>query len=125
MEGGKIPTDATGALPDSPAGSKPKLFGKTATLVAVNSAEIECKFYTPRGSQLQDARCVVNYHEIGIYRTANFGKIDPPVADPRQYGLMTTGGFPQFKTAQLTSSIFNFHLYPKNSSSLPDVFHHL
>jgi hypothetical protein len=78
---------------------KPKFFGKTATLVAVNSAEIECKFYTPKGSQLQDARCVVNYHEIGIYRTANFGKIDPPVADPRTYGLMTAAGFPSVQNS--------------------------
>jgi hypothetical protein len=88
MEGGEIPIDITGADSSGVAGTKPKFFGKTATLVAVNSAEIECKFYTPKGSQLQDARCVVNYHEIGIYRTANFGKIDPPVADPRTYGLM-------------------------------------
>ena len=82
----------------------PTFFCKTATLVAVNNAEIECKFYTPKGSQLQDARCVVNYHEIGIYRTANFPKIDPPVADARLYGVMTPTGFPEFKVQQLTSS---------------------
>ena len=73
----RFPTDITTAI-------DPTYFGKTATLVAVNSAEIDCKFFTPKGSQLQDARRVVNYHEIGIYRTANFGKIDPPVADPRR-----------------------------------------
>jgi hypothetical protein len=114
MEGSKISYRCILVLTHlGAAGTKPKFFGKTATLVAVNSAEIECKFYTPKGSQLQDARCVVNYHEIGIYRTANFGKIDPPVADPRQYGLMTTAGFPQFKTAQLTSSNIQLSSIPE------------
>ena len=109
----RCPIDVSGALPGKDPGTKPKFFGKTATLVAVNSAEIECKFYTPKGSQLQDARCVVNYHEIGIYRTANFGKFDPPVDDPRTYGLMTAAGFPQFKTAQLTSSNIQLSSIPE------------
>jgi hypothetical protein len=71
----RFPTDITGAVPPFTAGSDPIFFGKTATLVAVNSAEIECKFYTPKGSQLQDARCVVNYHEIGIYRWRTLEKL--------------------------------------------------
>ena len=91
----------------------PTFFGKTATLVAVNNAEIECKFYTPKGSQLQDARCVVNYHEIGIYRTANYPKIDPPVADARLYGVMTPTGFPEFKVQQLTSSNIQLSTIPE------------
>jgi len=57
--------------------------GKTATLVAVKEAEIECKFYTPRGSQLQNPRCIVNFHEYGIYRTSNFAEINAPDPDPR------------------------------------------
>ena len=119
--------DVSGAAPGGgAAGTKPKFFGKTATYIAVNSAEIECEFYTPKRSLLlQDARCVVNYHEIGVYGTTNFGKIDPPVPDPRTYGLMTAAGFPQFKTAQLTSSNMQLSPIPENSSSLPDVFHHL
>ena len=35
----------------------PMYFGKAATLVAVKEAEIECKLYTPRGSQVQNPRC--------------------------------------------------------------------
>ena len=78
----RFPIDVIGVLPGLAAGRKPKLFGKTATLVAVNSAEIECKFYTPKGNQLQDVRSVNNYHVFGFYRAANFGKIEPPVEDP-------------------------------------------
>ena len=72
MDAARFPIDVSGGLPGLGAGTKPELFRKTATLVAVKSAEVECKFYTPEGSQLQDARCVVNYHEIGIHRTAKF-----------------------------------------------------
>ena len=44
----RFPIDITGAAPGGgAAGTKPKFFGKTATLAAVNNAEIECKFYTP------------------------------------------------------------------------------
>jgi hypothetical protein len=55
----------------------------------------------------------VNYHEIGIYRTANFPKIDPPVADARLYGVMTPTGFPEFKVQQLTSSNIQLSTIPE------------
>jgi hypothetical protein len=112
----------TGADSSGVAGTKPKFFGKTATLVAVNSAEIECKFYTPKGSQLQDARCVVNYHEIGIYRTANFGKIDPPVADPRTYGLMTQQRLPTVQNS--TTDIIQHSTvdYPRKTHHLRQTY---
>ena len=118
----RFPIDTRGAVPPFSEGSDPIFFGKTATLIGVNSAEIECKFYTPEDSQLQDARCVVNYHEIGIYRTANFGKHEPPATDPRTYGFMTAAGFPQFKTAQLTSSnlqLSSCPLYPSDAADEP------
>jgi hypothetical protein len=44
----------------------PTFFGKTAVIHAIDNAELQCMFYTPKGSQLQNPRCVVNYHEIGI-----------------------------------------------------------
>ena len=54
------------ALPGLSVGFEPVFSGKTATIVAVDSAEIEYKCYTPKGSQLEDARCVLNYHEFDI-----------------------------------------------------------
>ena len=91
----------------------PLFFGKDVTLVKVEDAIIECKFYTPKGSMLQNPRCVVNYHEYGIYRTSNLPTIARPTADLRLHGIMTQLGFPTWNSARLTSA--NIQL-----SSIPD-----
>ena len=87
--------------------------GKSATLVDIKDATIECKFYTPKGSMLQNPRCVVNYHEIGIYRTSNFETIEPPTTDKSAYGYMTVNGFPQFKFKQLQSANIQLSSIPE------------
>jgi len=95
-------------------GATPVFFGKEATLARVVEAVVECKFYTPKGSMLQNPRCVVNYHEIGIYRTSNLPTIEAPTGDKRLHGLINReGAFPTWKRATLTSS--NIQL-----SSIPD-----
>ena len=81
---------------------------KTAVIHAIDNAELQCMFYTPKGSQLQNPHCVVNYHEIGIYRTSNHGTI-PASAAPNAYGLMTTKGCLPFPSATLQSSSIKFH----------------
>ena len=63
---------------------------------------------------LQNPRCVVNYHEIGIYRTSNLPTIASPTIDKRLHGLIQRdGAFPTWNRATLTSS--NIQL-----SSIPD-----
>ena len=49
----------------------PDYYNKTATLVNVEDAKLIVKFYTPKGSQLQDPRSVVNYHDFQLFRTTN------------------------------------------------------
>ena len=90
----------------------PTFFGKTAVIHAIDNAELQCMFYTPKGSQLQNPRCVVNYHEIGIYRTSNYGTI-PASAAPNSYGLMTTSGFLPFPSATLQSSNIQLNSIPE------------
>ena len=54
----------------------PNYFDKEATLVDVNDAKLIVKFYTPKGSQLQDPRSVVNFHDFQLFRTTNLPKIE-------------------------------------------------
>jgi hypothetical protein len=61
---------------------------KSATLVNVEDAKLIVKFYTPKGSQLQDPRSVVNFHDYQLFRTTNLPTIDAPVNDKRDYGLV-------------------------------------
>ena len=94
--------------------ASPIYTGKSATLVDIKDATIECKFYTPKGSMLRNPRCVVNYHEIGIYRTSNFENIEPPTTNKSEYGYMTTDGFKPFILNNYSLQIFYSHLFLRN-----------
>ena len=97
----KYPTNFTDA--------NPPFYNKTATLVNVEDAKLIVKFYTPKGSQLQDPRSVVNFHDDQLFRTTNLPQIDAPTAR-NVYGLVNTtasaeaGKFPPFKRQMIISS---------------------
>jgi hypothetical protein len=67
----------------------PTYWTKSATLANVEDAKLIVKFYTPKGSQLQDPRSVVNFHDYQLFRTTNLPSIDAPVTDKRDYGLVS------------------------------------
>ena len=61
---------------------------------------------------LQNPRCVVNYHEIGIYRTSNYERI-AAATTPNLHGYMTPAGFLQWNTKTLTSSNIQLSSIPE------------
>jgi hypothetical protein len=76
--------------PTSTTAATPTYYSKTATLVNVEDAKLIVKFYTPKGSQLQDPRSVVNFHDFQLFRTTNLPAIthSAPGGDKRNYGLV-------------------------------------
>ena len=82
----------------------PNYYDKEATLVDVSDAKLIVKFYTPKGSQLQDPRSVVNFHDFQLFRTSNLSAIDAPKGKDLYGYVETDGKFPAFKVETLTSS---------------------
>ena len=107
-------------MPTSTTAATPTYYSKTATLVNVEDAKLIVKFYTPKGSQLQDPRSVVNFHDFQLFRTTNLPTIvhSAPGGDKRNYGLVlnTTdqdaGKFPQFNKATIISSNIQLSCIP-------------
>ena len=99
--------------PKNTADANPSYYNKDAILIDVNDAKLIVKFYTPKGSQLQDPRSVVNFHDFQLFRTTNLPKIDQP-KDKALYGYVdTTGKFHGFNSE--TSNRSNIQL-----SCIPD-----
>jgi hypothetical protein len=105
----KYPTNFTDA--------NPTFYNKTATLVNVEDAKLIVKFYSPKGSQLQDPRSVVNFHDYQLFRTTNLPQIDAPTAR-NVYGLVNNslsseaGKFPPFKRQMIISSNIQLSCIP-------------
>jgi hypothetical protein len=98
--------------PKNTTDGNPPYYNKDATLIDVNDAKLIVKFYTPKGSQLQDPRCVVNFHDFQLFRTTNLPTITRPV-DVAFYGYVnTTGAFPAFKAETLISSNIQLSCIP-------------
>ena len=78
------------------------------------------KFYTPKGSQLQDPRSVVTVHDSQPFRTTSLPCIAQPVDDggTRKYGLVIigtgadAGRFPAIKGATISSSHMQLSCIP-------------
>ena len=49
--------------------ANPAYYTKQGELVNVEDAKLIVKFYTPKGSQLQDPRSVVNFRDYQLFRT--------------------------------------------------------
>ena len=75
----------------------------------MEDAKLIVKFYSPKGSQLQDPRSVVNFHDYQLFRTTNLPQIDAS-ANRNVYGLINTtvsaeaGKFPPSKRQMVISS---------------------
>ena len=97
--------------------ANPAFYNKTATLVNVEDAKLIVKFYTPKGSQLQDPRSVVNFHDYQLFRTTNLPQIDAPI-NRNAYGLVNAtasaeaGKFPPFKRQMIISSNIQLSCIP-------------
>jgi hypothetical protein len=79
-------------FPSSDSTDTPTYYNKSATLVNVEDAKLIVKFYTPKGSQLQDPRSVVNFHDFQLFRTTNLQAVPAHTTDKRLYGIVNTTG---------------------------------
>jgi hypothetical protein len=95
----------------------PTYYDKEATLVDVNDAKLIVKFYTPKGSQLQDPRSVVNFHDFQLFRTTNLPKIEAVDNNKKIYGYIKVpaGIFTKFNSETLISSNIQLSCIPINS----------
>ena len=86
----------------------------------MEDAKLSVEFYSPKGSQLQDPRSVVNFHDYQLFRTTNLPAIGQPIddGDKRKYGLVVSaagpdaGKFPTFKRQMLISSNIQLSCIP-------------
>ena len=86
----------------------------------MEDAKLILKFYSPKGSQLQEPRSVVNFHDYQLFRTNCLPAIGQPIddGDKRKHGLVVTatgpeaGSFPAFERQMLLSSYIQLSCIP-------------